>query len=181
MNIINKVLQFITIKRRQHNHKIFDEAIKLDQFQVKVHKSTNRKYTKTLLVSCVDFRFRNEVEELMSNFLHLEGDYDEMALPGASLSIVEKKYPEWSVALEEVIELLKGLHHIKRVVFLDHRDCGAYKIMKGKKALATRELETKTHRSVFKGARKFMKEHFPELKVYTLLMGTDGLVENFKD
>ena len=106
MNIINKILQFITAKPHQHSHKIFDEAIKLDQFQVKVHKSTNRKYTETLLVSCVDFRFRNEVEELMSNFLHLEGDYDEIALPGASLSIVEKKYPEWSVALEEVIELL---------------------------------------------------------------------------
>ena len=179
--MLNKIIKFIKPKTFYQNHKIFDEAIKLDKFQVKVHKPTSRRYTETLLVSCVDFRFRNEVEELMSNFLHLEGDYDEVALPGASLAIVEKKYPEWSVALEEVIELLKELHHIKRIIFLDHRDCGAYKIMKGKKALATRDLETKTHRTVFKGARKFMKEHFPELKVYTLLMGMDGIVENFKD
>lgn len=179
--MLNKIIRFFNPKICHHNHKIFDEAIKLDKFQVKVHKPTNRKYTETLLVSCVDFRFRNEVEELMSGFLHLEGDYDEIALPGASLAIVEKKYPEWSIALEEVIELLKGLHHIKRVIFLDHRDCGAYKIMKGKKALATRALETKTHRTVFKGARKFMREHFPELQVYTLLMGLDGVVENFKD
>lgn len=63
----------------------FDEAIKQDKFYVKFHKPTNRKYTETLLISCVDFRFRNEVEELMGNFLHLEGDYDEVALPGASL------------------------------------------------------------------------------------------------
>lgn len=179
--MLNKIIKLFKPKTCYQNHKIFDEAIKLDKFQVKVHKPTSRRYTETLLVSCVDFRFRNEVEELMSNFLHLEGDYDEVALPGASLAIVEKKYPEWSVALEEVIELLKELHHIKRIIFLDHRDCGAYKIMKGKKALATRELETKTHRTVFKGARKFMKEHFPELKVYTLLMGMDGMVENFKD
>ena len=90
----------------------------------------------------MDFRFRNEVEELMGNFLHLEGDYDEVALPGASLAIVERKYPEWGVALEEVIELLEGLHHIKRVIFLDHRDCGAYKIIKGKEATETRAKET---------------------------------------
>ncbi|MCT4635813.1 MAG: hypothetical protein N4A31_06220 [Rickettsiales bacterium] len=179
--MFNKILRYLKNKFKNHPHKIFDEAIMLDQFQVQVEKPTNRRYTETLLISCVDFRFRNEAEELMSNFLHLEGDYDEIAMPGASLSIVEKKYPEWSIALEEMIELLEGLHHIKRVIFLDHRDCGAYKLIKGKEATSTRARETNTHKQVFKKARKFMNEHFPELKVYTLLMGMDGLVENFKE
>ncbi len=163
------------------NKKIFDEAIKLDEFKVSVGKSTKRRYTDTLLISCVDFRFRREVEQLMSEFLHLEADYDEIALPGGSLSLVETKYPDWGDTIEEVIGILEGLHHIRRVIFLDHRNCGAYKLIKGKEAIATRALETETHRSVFKKTKIFMKKHFPELKVYTLLMGLDGTVENIKN
>jgi hypothetical protein len=166
---------------KRKNKRIFDEAIKLDKFKVKVGKSTKQRYTDTLLVSCVDFRFRREVEELMSDFLHLETDYDEITLPGGSLSLVENKYPDGGGTTEEVIGILKTLHHIKRVIFLDHRNCGAYKNIKGKEYVATRAIETKTHRGVFKKTRIFMKEHFPELAIYTFLMDLDGVVENIKD
>ena len=166
---------------KKRNKKLFEEAIKLDEFKVSLGKSTKRRYTNTLLVSCVDFRFRREVEQLMSEVLYLEADYDEIALPGGSLSLVETKYPDWGDTIEEVIGILQGLHHIRRVIFLDHRNCGAYKLIKGKEAIATRALETKTHRNVFKKTKTFMKKYFPELEVYTLLMDLDGTVENIKN
>ena len=183
MNIVKYISEKISLYKDRivaSNIKNFENAILLDKFKVHMSQSTSRRYTATLLVSCVDFRFRDEVERLMSDFLHLMGDYDEIALPGGSLSLVEKKHQNWGQCLEEIIILLKDMHHIKRVIFLDHRGCGAYKLILGPEAVSTREKETETHKNIFKETRKFMRVHFPELKVYTLLMGLDGVVENIK-
>jgi len=161
----------------------FDEAMSLDRFIINLNHDDleNHRYTDTLLVTCVDFRFRGEIGKLMNDIFCLLGDYDEIALPGASLALVEGAYPHWGKTITEVVNVLKKIHHIKRVVFLDHRDCGAYKFFKGKDAVANKEVETKAHKEVFKEARKYMKNNFPELDIYTLLIGLDGIVENFKE
>jgi hypothetical protein len=184
MTIFKKTFNFIFGNSDQEaiKHR-FDEAMSLDRFIINLNHDDleNHRYTDTLLVTCVDFRFRGEIGKLMNDIFYLLCDYDEIALPGASLALVEKSFPNWSQTISEVIGVLKKIHHIKRVIFLDHRDCGAYKFIKGKDAVANKEIETHTHREVFKEARVFMKENFPELKVYTLLIGLDGIVENFKE
>ena len=169
--------------RKIRNNKTFEEMIKRQQFKVYMRHDDliKRRYTDTLLVSCVDFRFRGEIEKLMRDVLHLSGDYDEIVLPGASLSLVEKVYPDWGRTLKEVIGVLQKLHHIKRVIFLDHRDCSAYRLIKGNENVATKAKETQTHTEVFKEVREIMARKFPELQVYTLLIGLDGVVDNIKD
>ena len=164
------------------NSKAFEEAIQADRFKVPIYNAELKvkRYTDTLLVSCVDFRFRGAIEKLMRETLHLGSDYDEVVLPGASLAMVEIVYPGWENTIEEVIEVLQKIHHIKRVIFLDHRDCSAYKFIKGKHCMATRELETNMHTEVFQEVRKIMSEKFPTLKVYTLLIDINGVVDNIK-
>lgn len=164
------------------NNKTFDELIKQPTIMVPVSSPDLEKKheASTLLISCVDFRLRDETDKLMETHLSLLDDYDEIALPGASLALVQTKYPHWGKTVKDLISLLEKLHHIKRVIFLDHCGCGAYKLLQGKEHAATREKETHSHKIVFDKAREILKKEFPNLKVYTLLMGLDGVVENIQ-
>jgi hypothetical protein len=107
-------------------------------------------------------------------------DYDEVSLPGASLAFVETSKNHWGQTIEEIIGVLKTLHNIKNVIFIDHMGCGAYKLMKGDAVMKTKDTERAAHLEEFKKARKKMQEKFPDLHVYTFLMGLDGVVENIK-
>ena len=98
-------------------------------------------------------------------------------LPGASLVLINDKYTYWGKTIEDTIEILQELHNIKQIVFLDHRECGAYKILIGQEQLNTKEKETAAHAAILNKARDIIKEKFPQLKVYTFLIGLDGVVE----
>ncbi|HJD56488.1 MAG TPA: hypothetical protein LFW21_07850 [Rickettsia endosymbiont of Pyrocoelia pectoralis] len=130
----------------------------------------------TLLISCVDFRLIDETDKLMKQ-LGLEDDFDKVSLPGASLALVNDKYTHWGKTIEDTIELLQDLHNIKQILFLDHRECGAYKKLIAPEHLNSKEKETAAHTEILNKARKIIKEKFPKLKVYTFLMGLDGVVE----
>ena len=117
-----------------HENDQFSKIIKSKQFTVDVSNANLSKMhnASTLLVSCVDFRLRDETEKFMRNDLKLLDDYDEISIAGASLALQEPGHPHWRQTLLETIEILKSLHHIKRVILLDHRECGAYKLVFGK-------------------------------------------------
>lgn len=160
----------------------FDEAIKIPVFKVAISSPNLEKMheASTLLISCVDFRLRDETERLMSKHFFLRDDYDEVVLPGAALSLVQTQYPHWSKTLEDLVRLIERLHHIKRVIFLDHRGCGAYNLLQGKEHAETKEKETLSHKIILDAARSMLKTKFPNLTVHTLLMGLDGVVENIQ-
>ena len=130
----------------------------------------------TLLISCVDFRLIDETDKLMKQ-LGLEDDFDKVSLPGASLALVNETYTHWGKTIEDTIDILQELHNIKQIIFLDHRECGAYKKLINQEYLNTKEKETEIHTEILNKARKLIKEKFPQLKVYTFLMGLDGVVE----
>ena len=69
------------------------------------------------------------------------------------------------------------LHNIKRVIAIDHRDCGAARIAYGDAKVATNEIETETHRGVFAEFRKQMAAQQPNLAVETGLMAIDGTID----
>jgi carbonic anhydrase len=71
------------------------------------------------------------------------------------------------------------LHNIKRVIVVNHRDCGAAKIAYGEAKVATRQIETETHRESLAEFRKQMKERLPQLAVETGLMDLKGKIEMF--
>ncbi|MGX6959774.1 MAG: carbonic anhydrase [Rickettsia endosymbiont of Pentastiridius leporinus] len=157
-----------------------DKSMLADKKTLKVEVSKEHLKTlneaSTLLISCVDFRLIDETDKLMKQ-LGLEDDFDKVSLPGASLALVNDKYTHWGKTIEDTIELLQDLHNIKQILFLDHRECGAYKKLIAPEHLSTKEKETIAHTEILNKARKIIKEKFPKLKVYTFLMGLDGVVE----
>ncbi len=159
----------------------FEEAIKQPVFKV-IPSGTDlskKHEALTLVVSCIDFRLRDETYDLIENILSLKDQYDEVVFPGASIALVQTKNAHWSKTLEDFISISQKLHHVKDVIFVDHRDCGAYKLLKGEDQVNTKEKETEAHKAVFQEVRQFFKEKFPNIRVHTLLMGLDGVVENF--
>jgi hypothetical protein len=78
----------------------------------------------SMLLACIDYRYPNRIVDAMQR-LSLSGSYDQFILAGASLGACRL---DWQRVLVEHIEGAIALgHDIRRIVILDHRDCGAYK------------------------------------------------------
>ena len=145
------------------------------------HSPSKKKRTaSTLLISCVDFRLRDKTEKLMIEKFNLLDDYDEVTIPGASLALTKDSHLNWKEMVEEMIDMLRKLHHIKRVILLDHRDCGAFKLIKGQGHTKTRALETQTHIEVMQEAKASLQSKFSHLEVRTMLLELDGTVEDLE-
>jgi len=76
-----------------------------------------------LLLSCMDLRLLDNLVAFM-NFENLENRYDQFILAGAAAGAMQ--LPSWHKAFFDHLVLAVGLHQIKYVYIIEHRDCGAY-------------------------------------------------------
>ena len=129
---------------------------------------------KAVLVTCMDFRFINDEMSHMKDKGY-DINFDCFVLAGVSIGINQKKYPEWAKALLDHIELSKKLHHTKKVVLLDHLDCGAYRLFGS--PFTTEEEERELHVKELKIAAEKIRTKFPDLKVVCKIMHTNRIVE----
>lgn len=132
--------------------------------------------TDALLLTCMDYRLMDDVERYMSG-RHLRDRYDHIVLAGASLGAVTEKYPAWNTTFWEHLDIAIKLHDIHSVMVIDHRDCGAYKVIVGPEHAADPKTEAATHAAQLGKLRAKILEKYPQLKVETLLMSLDGTVE----
>ena len=157
----------------------FEQTVKQKHFYITPSQKNLSKLhqASTLIITCVDFRIQDEIERFLTEELNLKDNYDEIAIPGASLALVQKKYKNWSATIKDTIGILKNLHGIKRVIFIDHMNCGAYKLIKGQKLVANEKSEYNQHVITLKEAKKNVKNIFPDLDVYSFIMYLDGNIE----
>jgi hypothetical protein len=60
---------------------------------------------------------------------------------------------------------------------MDHRDCGAYKLVFGEAHTKDLKTEKETHSAQLRKLKSMINQKYPRLRVETLLMGLDGEVE----
>ena len=132
--------------------------------------------TEALLLSCMDFRLMDEIERYMSG-RGLRDKYDHMILAGASLGAITDKYPAWNQTFWEHLDIAIKLHNIREVIVMDHRDCGAYKVILDAEHAKDPKVERDTHAAHLKKLKGMINEKYPKLEVETLLMALDGKVE----
>lgn len=133
----------------------------------------------SMVLSCIDPRMVEPVHSAMVA-RGLRGQYSQFVIAGAAIAVVAKPFDDWHEAFWENLATSVKLHHIHRIIAVDHRDCGAAKIAYGAESLATPEAETELHRGVAAQFRGLVKEHFPDLEVETELMALDGSVVTFE-
>lgn len=132
--------------------------------------------TEALLLTCMDFRLMDEIERYMSA-RGLRDKYVHVVLAGASLGAVTDKYPAWNKTFWEHLGIAIQLHSIRRVIVMDHRDCGAYKLIFGEEHLKDPKAEKQAHAAELRKLKDQIREKYPELEVEMLLMALGGRVE----
>ena len=89
-----------------------------------------------MLLSCIDPRMVTPVYKYMDG-QGLAGKYSQFCIAGAAIAVVADKFKTWRPAFWDNTATTVQLHHINRIIAIDHRDCGAAKIAYGEKSVAT--------------------------------------------
>ena len=127
-------------------------------------------------VTCIDYRLVATAGNFFSR-LHLTHDYDQVSLAGASLAAVSDKFPSSNAAFWDHIGIAQQLHHIKEVIVVDHRDCGAFKVAFGKDYKGEGAAEAAQHQSVMEQVKARLAASHPGLASQFYLMALDGSAE----
>ncbi len=131
-----------------------------------------------MLVTCIDPRFPQPTLNYMRS-RKMIGKYSQFTFAGASIGVVAPAFNAWAPAFWENLAASMQLHHIPKVIAMNHRDCGAAKIAYGEAAVKDRATETETHKAALMEFKKQVAERQPTLKVELGLMAVNGKVEMF--
>ena len=131
-----------------------------------------------MVLSCIDPRF----QPIVFNYLKkkkLSGKYSSFTIAGSAVGVTANKFKKWHKVFWDNLETSVKLHNIKKLIVINHRDCGAVKIINGKKEFSNIN-ETKVHKSSFKKIKKIFRKKYPKLSIELKLISLNGRVETFK-
>lgn len=131
-----------------------------------------------MVLSCIDPRFQDLVNRKQASD-GLSGKYSAFTIAGASIGVVAPAFKEWSKTFWENLGASIQLHNIKKVIVVNHRDCGAAKIAYGEARVASPAAETETHKEALLEFRRQLSEKFPTMGSHLGLMALDGSMETF--
>ena len=129
-----------------------------------------------MVLGCIDPRLQAPVAKYTAK-RKLTGKYSQFVFAGAAIGVVAPAFKDWHKTFWDNLATTIELHNIKKVIAIDHRDCGAAKIAYGEAAVADKKTETETHRKALAEFRKQVNEKHPKLGVETGLMALGGKLE----
>ena len=113
-----------------------------------------------MVLSCIDPRF----QPIVYNYLRkkkLSGKYSSFTIAGSAVGVTANKFKRWHKIFWDNFETSVKLHNIKKLIVINHRDCGAAKIINGKKEFSDIN-ETKIHKNTFKKNKKIIRKKYPK-------------------
>ena len=132
---------------------------------------------KAMVLSCIDPRF----QPIVYNFLKkkkLTGKYSSFTIAGSAIGVTAGKFKKWHKPFWDNFETSVKLHNIKKLIVINHRDCGATKIVNRNK-IFDKSNEIKIHKASFVKIRKKFKKKYPKLKIELKLISLNKKIENF--
>ena len=121
-----------------------------------------KKY-EAMVLSCIDPRFQPKVYKYLKN-KKLTGKYSSFTIAGAAIGVTAKKFKKWHSTFIDNLSTSIKLHKIHKLIVINHKDCGAAKIVNGKKKFNS-VVENRIHKESFKKIKKVINKKFPNLKV----------------
>lgn len=110
-----------------------------------------------VIVTCIDFRFQEYINNWISqNFA--PKTFDRVAIAGGVFDL--------DYVLKQV-EISKRLHHIKKVILINHEDCGAY----GEAGTPEKHAED------LKNAASKIRSQYTDLEIEIYYLQLDGNLE----
>ncbi len=138
-------------------------------------QSTSDAGIEALLLNCIDYRLAGYATRYMEG-RGLTKEYDQIVLAGAALAAVHPAVADWNQTFWDHVQVALDLHSIRRVIVMDHRDCGAFRVFLGPESIATPDSELQVHAVYLDTLRKQLNARYPQLGVELLLMDLDGSV-----
>ena len=130
-----------------------------------------------MVLSCMDPRF----QPIVYNYLKkrkLNGKYSAFTIAGSAIGVTVSKFRKWHKSFWDNIDISIKLHKIKKLIVINHYDCGAAKIINGKKILNYVN-ESKIHRKSFIMIKRKFKKKYPSLSIETILISLNKKVQKF--
>ena len=121
-----------------------------------------KKY-EVMVLSCIDPRFQSRVYKYLKT-KNLIGKYSSFTIAGAGIGVTHNKFKKWHSTFWENLSISIELHKISKLIVINHKDCGAAKIVNGKKKFSAL-IENKIHKQSFKTIKKIINEKYPNLKL----------------
>ena len=131
-----------------------------------------------MVLSCIDPRF----QPIVYNYLKkkkLIGKYSSFTIAGSAIGVTANKFKRWHKVFWDNFETSVKLHNIKKLIVINHRDCGAAKIINGKKDF-TNINETNVHKNSFQKIKKIFRKKYPKLSIELKLISLNKKIQNFK-
>ena len=121
-----------------------------------------KKY-EAMVLSCIDPRFQPKVYKYLKN-KKLSGKYSSFTIAGGAIGVTAKRFKKWHSTFLDNLSTSIKLHKIHKLIVINHKDCGAAKIVNGKKKFNS-VVENRIHKELFKKIKKVINKKFPNLKI----------------
>ncbi len=131
-----------------------------------------------LVLSCIDPRFQPIIYKYLKK-RKLNGKYSSFTIAGSAIGVTANKFKKWHKTFWDNIETSIKLHKIKKLIVINHLDCGAARIINGKKKF-DKSNETKIHKNSFIKIKKNFKKEYPNLGIELKIISLNENVENFR-
>ena len=133
---------------------------------------------KAMVLSCIDPRFQPIIYSYLKK-KKLTGKYSSFTIAGSAIGVTANKFKRWHKTFWDNLSISVKLHNIKKLIVINHRDCGAAKIINGKKEFSDIN-ETKVHRNSFQKIKKIFKKKYPKLSIELKIISLNNKVETFR-
>ena len=133
---------------------------------------------KAMVLSCIDPRFQPIIYSYLKK-KKLTGKYSSFTIAGSAIGVTANKFKRWHKVFWDNLSISVKLHNIKKLIVINHRDCGAAKIINGKKEFSDIN-ETKVHKNSFQKIKKVFKKKYPKLSIELKIISLNSKVETFR-
>ncbi len=130
-----------------------------------------------MVLSCIDPRFQPIVFNYL-NKIKLKGKYSSFTIAGAAIGVTAPELKKWHRSFWDNLDISIKLHKIEKLIVINHRDCGAAKIVSKKKVLNDLN-EIKIHKKSFIQLKKKLKNKYKNLKIEMYLVSLNKKIKKF--
>jgi len=120
-------------------------------------------------------------QPIVNNYLKkrkLNGKYSAFTIAGSAIGVTASKFKKWHKSFWDNIHISIKLHKIKKLIVINHQDCGAAKMMNSKKFF-NNITETEIHKKSFNLIKNKFKKKYPSLSIETILISLNKKVKKF--
>jgi len=122
-----------------------------------------KKNYEAMVLSCIDPRCQSKVYNILKRKKLLK-KYSSFTIAGAGVGVTAKEFKSWHKVFWDNLDISIKLHGIRKLIVFNHTDCGAAKIVSGKKTFNKKEEKDIIEKTKKKIKKKLIIK-YPKFKI----------------